>query len=89
MRANLKVGKTIKALAYLTTPFAPWNPFAPWGVSPQALRLLTHSPLILVQPLQEVRGAATANNNILFRAWIELEFKACAEVLRDTVNSTY
>ena len=40
MRANLKVGKTIKALANLTTPFAPWNPFAPWGVSPQAKRLL-------------------------------------------------
>ena len=38
MIANLKVGKTIKALANLITPFAPWNPFAPWGVSPQAKR---------------------------------------------------
>ena len=39
MGANLKVSKTIKALAYLTTPFATQNPFAPWGVSPQAERL--------------------------------------------------
>ena len=31
MIANLKVGKTIKARTYLTTPFAPQNPFAPWG----------------------------------------------------------
>ena len=31
--ANLKVGKTIKALANLTTPFAPQNPFASWGVA--------------------------------------------------------
>lgn len=79
MRANLKVGKTIKTPANLTTPFFPLNPFASWGVSPQALRLLT--PLILIEPLQEVRGAATANDNILLRAWVELEFKACAEVL--------
>ena len=33
MGANLKVGKAIKALANLTTPFAPQNPFAPWGVA--------------------------------------------------------
>ena len=33
MFANLKVGKTIKALANLTTPFAPKNPFASWGVA--------------------------------------------------------
>ena len=39
MIANLKVGKTIKALANLTTPLTPQNPFAPWGVSPQAERL--------------------------------------------------
>ena len=38
MIANLKVGKTIKALANLTTP---QTPFAPWGVSPQAERLLS------------------------------------------------
>ena len=31
MSANLKVGKTIKALTNLTTPFAPQNPFIPWG----------------------------------------------------------
>ena len=31
MGANLKVGKTIKDLANLTTPFAPQNPFTPWG----------------------------------------------------------
>ena len=36
MIANLKVGKTNKAIANLTTPLAPQNPFAPWGVSPQA-----------------------------------------------------
>ena len=40
MIANLKVGKTIKALANLTTPQTPFTPFAPWGVSPQAKRLL-------------------------------------------------
>ena len=40
MIANLKVGKTTKALANLTTPLTPQNPFAPWGVSPQAERLL-------------------------------------------------
>ena len=40
MIANLKVGKTIKALANLATPFAPQNPSAPWGFSPQAKRLL-------------------------------------------------
>ena len=34
MATNLKVGKTNKAIANLTTPFAPW------GVSPQAERLL-------------------------------------------------
>ena len=39
MATNLKVGKTIKALANLTTPFTPQTPFAPWGVSPQAERL--------------------------------------------------
>ena len=36
MFANLKVGKTIKARTYLTTPIAPQTP---WGVSPQAERL--------------------------------------------------
>ena len=41
MVANLKVGKTIKALANLTTPQTPQTPFAPWGVSPQAKRLLS------------------------------------------------
>ena len=43
MIANLKVGKTIKALANLTTPQTPQTPqtpFTPWGVSPQAKRLL-------------------------------------------------
>ena len=30
--ANLKVGKTIRALANLTTPQTPQAPFAPWGV---------------------------------------------------------
>ena len=35
MIANLKVGKTIKALANLTTPQTPQTHFAPWGVSPQ------------------------------------------------------
>ena len=39
MIANLKVGKTTKALANLTTPQNPQNPFAPWGNSPQAERL--------------------------------------------------
>ncbi len=39
MIANLKVGKTIKALANLTTPLTPQTPFAPWSVSPQAERL--------------------------------------------------
>ncbi|MBQ5829041.1 MAG: hypothetical protein IIW45_02400 [Alistipes sp.] len=39
--ANLKAGKTIKALANLTTTFTSQNPFAPWGVSPQAKRLLS------------------------------------------------
>ena len=33
MGANLKVGKTIKALANLTTPPAPPAPFTPWGVA--------------------------------------------------------
>ena len=41
MATNLKVGKTSDALAHLTTPLAPQNPFAPWGVSPQAKRLLS------------------------------------------------
>ena len=40
MVTNLKVGKTNKAIANLTTPIAPRNPFAPWGDSPQAKRLL-------------------------------------------------
>ena len=39
MIANLKVGKTIKALANLTTPLTPQTPFVPWGFSPQAKRL--------------------------------------------------
>ncbi len=41
MIANLKAGKTIKALANLTTPQNPQTPFAPRGVSPQAERLLS------------------------------------------------
>ena len=31
MGTNLKVGKTIKARTYLTSPFATQNPFAPWS----------------------------------------------------------
>ena len=42
---NLKVGKTIKALANLNTPFTPQNPSAPWGFCPQAKRLLFFRPL--------------------------------------------
>ena len=30
--------------------------------------------LILVEPLQKVRGAATADDNILLGAWVELQF---------------
>ena len=41
MVANFKVDKTSDALANLTTPLAPQNPFAPWGFSPQAERLLS------------------------------------------------
>ena len=41
MGANLEVGKTIKALANLTTPFYPSEPFCPLGHSPQAKRLLS------------------------------------------------
>ena len=40
MATNLKVGKTIRALATLTAPFTTYNPFVPWGFSPQAKRLL-------------------------------------------------
>ena len=40
MIANLKVGKTTKALANLTTPQTPQTP---WGVSPQAERLLSNN----------------------------------------------
>ena len=43
MVTNLKVGKTIKAHANLTTPLTPQAPFAPWGVSPQAERLLSNN----------------------------------------------
>ena len=43
MIANLKVGKTIKALANLTTPQTPQTPQTPWGVSPQAKRLLSNN----------------------------------------------
>ena len=43
MFANLKVGKTIMALANLTTPQTPQTTFAPWGVSPQAERLLSNN----------------------------------------------
>ncbi len=39
MATNLKVGKTIKAIANLTTPQTPYTPFTPSGVSPQAERL--------------------------------------------------
>ena len=39
MGATLKVGKTIKVLANLTTPSAPLTPQTPWGFSPQAERL--------------------------------------------------
>ena len=43
MIADLKVGKTIKALANLTTPQTPQTPQTPWGVSPQAERLLSNN----------------------------------------------
>ena len=43
MIANLKVSKTIKALANLTTPQTPQTPQTPWGVSPQAERLLSNN----------------------------------------------
>ena len=43
MIANLKVGKTIKAIANLTTPQTPQTPQTPWGVSPQAERLLSNN----------------------------------------------
>ncbi len=43
MVTNLKVGKTIKALANLTTPQIPQTPQTPWGVSPQAKRLLSNN----------------------------------------------
>mgnify|MGYP003399736936 len=43
MIANLKVGKTTKALANLTTPLTPQTPQTPWGVSPQAERLLSNN----------------------------------------------
>lgn len=39
--ANLKVGKTMKALANLTTTLTPPIPLTPWGFSPQAKRLLS------------------------------------------------
>ena len=41
MATNLKAGKTIRALANLTTPQTPQTPFASWGFSPQAKRLLS------------------------------------------------
>ena len=44
MATNLKVGKTNKALANLTTTIAPQNPLTPWGDSPQAKRLLSALP---------------------------------------------
>ena len=68
MIANLKVGKTIKALANLITPFAPWNPFAPWGVSPQAKRLLSPSPplsLPSLRSLRETDRSALLNRDLL------------------------
>ena len=43
MVTDLKVSKTSDALANLTTPIAPQNPFAPWGNSPQAERLPTNN----------------------------------------------
>ena len=33
MVTYLKVGKTIKAITNLTTPFTPWNTFAPWALA--------------------------------------------------------
>ena len=63
MIANLKVGKTIKALANLITPFAPWNPFAPWGVSPQAKRL--PPPLPSLRSLRETDRSALLNRDLL------------------------
>ena len=44
MATNLKVGKTNKAIANLTTPFTPQIPQTPWGFSPQAERLLSALP---------------------------------------------
>ena len=43
MVTNLKVSKTNKAIANLTTPFTPQTPQTPWGVSPQAERLLSNN----------------------------------------------
>ena len=43
MGTNLKVGKTNKAIANLTTPQTPQTPQTPWGVSPQAERLLSNN----------------------------------------------
>ena len=43
MIANLKVAKTMKAIANLTTPQTPQTPQTPWGVSPQAERLLSNN----------------------------------------------
>ena len=50
MATNLKVGKTTKALANLTTPLTPQTPFAPWGNGPQAERLLSALPALFPTP---------------------------------------
>ena len=65
MIANLKVGKTIKALANLTTPLTPQTPFAPWGVSPQAERLLSPLPLPSLRSLRETDRSALLNRDLL------------------------
>lgn len=41
MIANIKMGKTTKALANLTTPLTPLTSLTPWGFSPQAKCLLS------------------------------------------------
>lgn len=67
MIANLKVGKTIKALTNLTTPLTPQTPFAPWGVSPQAKCLLPllPPPLPSLRSLRETDRSALLNRDLL------------------------
>ena len=35
---------------------------------------ILNAQLIVIQPLQEVRGAATAYNNLILSGWVELYF---------------